>query len=121
MVAEFYNDKKSQSLADHVSLVAGQTQNLGDAALDIGAIVSGHVTDAGGNPLANIWVGSYDAQGYSAGNTALTNGTGDYSLNGVPIGGAKIRFGRTPPSMPPNTITINPPSDRAISWPPKPV
>ena len=40
-------------------------------------------------------VGSNDSQGYSAGNSALTNAAGDYSLNGVPIGGAKIRFSRS--------------------------
>ena len=92
VVAEYYNNKKAVSLADHISLVAGQTQNLGDVALGVGALVSGHVTDGGGNPLANVFVGSYDAQGYSADNMALTNAAGDYSLNGVPIGGAKIRF-----------------------------
>ena len=92
VVAEYYNHKKAASLADHIGLVAGQTQNLGTVALGVGAIVSGHVTDGGGNPLANIFVGSWDAQGYSSENMALTNATGDYSLNGVPIGGAKIRF-----------------------------
>jgi hypothetical protein len=92
VVAEYYNDKKSLSLADHVSLAAGQTLNLGNIALDTGAIVSGRVTDGGGNPLANTWVYSYDAQGYTANNSALTNANGDYSLNGVPVGGAKIRF-----------------------------
>ena len=96
VVAEYYNNKKSLSQADHVGLVAGQTQNLGDVALDVGAIVSGHVTDGTGNPLANMWVSSADTQGYSAGNLILTNATGDYSLNGVPIGGAKISFSRSP-------------------------
>ena len=118
VVAEYYNNKKSLCQADHVGLVAGQTQNLGDVALDVGAIVSGHVTDAGGNPLANMWVSSADTQGYSAGNLVLTNATGDYSLNGVPIGGAKIGFSRSPlrrDIMPPNITTINPHSDRAIS------
>jgi hypothetical protein len=95
VVAEYYNNKKSRSQADHVGLSAGQTVNLGDVALDIGAIVSGRVTDAGGNPLANTWVGSQDAQGFSADNSALTNTTGDYSLNGVEIGGAKLRFSRS--------------------------
>ena len=94
VVAEYYNDKKAVSLADHIGLAAGQTQNLGNVALGVGAIVTGHVTDGGGNPLANIFVGSYDAQGYSADNMALTNAAGDYSLSGVPIGGAKIRFWR---------------------------
>ena len=96
VVAEYYNDKKSLSQADHLSLVAGQTQNLGDVTLDIGAIITGHVTDGGGIPLPAMWVSSYDTQGYSAGNLTLTNTTGDYSLNGLPIGGAKIRFSRSP-------------------------
>ncbi len=96
VVAEYYNDKKSLSQADHLSLVAGQTQNLGDVTLETGAIVSGRVTDSGGNPLANLFVGSYDAQGLTAGNLARTNANGEYSLNGVPISGAKIRFWDNP-------------------------
>ena len=95
MVAEYYNDKKAASLADHVTVSAGGTANLSNIVLDTGAIVTGRVTDGAGNPLGNIWVASYDGQGYSASNLALTNGNGDYSLNGVPIGGAKILFYKT--------------------------
>ena len=118
VVAEYYNDKKAASLADHVTVSAGGTANLSNIVLDTGAIVTGRVTDGAGNPLGNIWVASYDGQGYSASNLALTNGNGDYSLNGVPIGGAKI-LSIKPVRLRPNTITISPLLDQAISWPRK--
>jgi protocatechuate 3,4-dioxygenase beta subunit len=92
VVPEYYNDKKAAWLADHLTLSAGQTLNLDNIALDTGAIVTGRVTDGSSNPLPNIFVGSYDSQGNSADNLAVTNANGEYMLDGVQTGGAKIRF-----------------------------
>ncbi len=96
VVAEYYNDKKSIGQSNHLTLAAGATQNLVNVVLETGAIVEGRVTDPSANPLAGAWVGSYDSEGNTGGNLARTNANGEYSLNGVPVGGAKMRFWITP-------------------------
>ena len=99
VVREYYNNKKIFADADHISFSSGQTQNLGDVALDTGAIVSGHVTNASGTALANVAMFSYDAEGnlideFNNGIRFITDSSGDYSISGVPIDGSKLVFGK---------------------------
>ncbi len=94
VVNEYYPDKKRLSDAEPVSFAAGQTLALGDVVLDIGAIVSGRATDVAEAPLPWTLIASYDLDGIFY-NRARTDGDGNYTIYGVPIGGAKIRFSRT--------------------------
>jgi len=94
VVTEYYQDKKNLGTADLLSLTSGQTLNLGDVTLDIGAIVSGHVADSLGTALADVSVVSYDTAGNSN-SFVYTDPSGNYTLAGVPIGGAKLRFAKS--------------------------
>ncbi len=94
IVDEYYRDKKTLGTADLLSLANGQTLNLGDVALDIGAIVTGRVTNSSGTALANVFVYGYDSEGRYC-SSVRTDGSGNYSLSRVPVGGAKLSFSRS--------------------------
>ncbi len=100
VVFEYFNNTRKYADAEHISLSGGQTLELGNIALDIGAIISGHVTDLSDNALGNVQVLGFDLDGITySGELALTNINGDYTINGIPIGGAKIRFSRNTYAM----------------------
>ncbi|MBU4401076.1 MAG: hypothetical protein KKE86_17320, partial [Planctomycetes bacterium] len=105
VVGEYYNNTRKIVDADPVSFSSGQTLNLGDVVLDIGAIVSGNVTNLSANALvnvtesstsalANITVRSYDLEGNAVPyeGYVLTDAGGNYTLSRIPVGGAKLRF-----------------------------
>ena len=93
VVQEYYSDKKSLNEADHVWVAEGETADLGDITLAIGAIVTGRVTNGSGSPLSNAQIYGFTPDGYAQAFTS-TNANGEYTLTGVPVGGAKIRFNR---------------------------
>ncbi|MFB3853554.1 MAG: carboxypeptidase regulatory-like domain-containing protein [Vicinamibacterales bacterium] len=93
VVDEYYSNKPSQSTADTVIVTEGNTTNLGDMTLAIGAVVTGRVTNASETPLSNVVVLSMTPDGYAR-STARTNVSGEYTLPGVPTGGALMRFSR---------------------------
>ena len=94
VVDEYYSDQAKLSTANHVTVSDAQTLNLGDITLDIGATVSGHVTNASGTPLSGATVYSYDPAGNSR-SYVTTDASGNYTLNRVPVGGATLRFSRS--------------------------
>ena len=93
VVYELYDNAKQSADAQHLTLIAGQNQNLGDIELQTGAIVSGNVTDMSANPLAGVSIRAYDLEGRNSNcDYTRTDAAGNYSINGVPPGGAKIRI-----------------------------
>ena len=91
VVSEYYSNKATLAAADHVTVVAGDTLSLGNITLDVGAIVTGQVTNQSGTPLSNATVYSYDLSGNSK-SYVRTDASGNYTLKRVPVGGAKISF-----------------------------
>jgi len=91
VVAEYYNHKASQNDLDVVALAADQTLSLGAYPIAVGAIVTGRLTNANGGPLSNGPVTSYDAAGNSS-SYVYTDNNGNYTLAGVPVGSARLRF-----------------------------
>ncbi|MEX0800723.1 MAG: carboxypeptidase regulatory-like domain-containing protein [Dehalococcoidia bacterium] len=91
-VTEWYDDQPDFDSADAVSVVGGvNTINI-DAALDRGGSISGTITEDGsGIPLQDICVGTYNTAGTWFG-TVLTNGVGDYSVNGLPTDDYKLEI-----------------------------
>jgi hypothetical protein len=94
IVPEYYLDKAARADADPVSVSVGQTLNVGDINVATGAIVSGQVTNQSASPLANATVLSYDSAGNQQ-SYAFTDTGGNYLLERVPTGGARIRFSRS--------------------------
>jgi len=90
VVDEYYADKATLAEASEIQ-VAAHGVTGGNAALDIGAIVSGQVTSGAGAPLMNVTVGAFDVNAVLRGYTT-TDAAGQYRLIGVPLGGAKLRF-----------------------------
>ena len=89
-LSEWYNNKSNSNNADLVAVVTGiATPNI-DVQLETGGAISGRVTNAQGNGIANVSVGYCDSTGYCL-NWAQTDGTGNYSLN-APDGSWKVMF-----------------------------
>src|SRR5262249_10401592 len=87
---ESYNDHKCPNLncnaADMVAVTLGvPTINNIDFALDLGGRISGRVTDANGNPLANVTVQIYDSNDNKVG-SPVTDGSGNFLSTGLPTG-----------------------------------
>lgn len=85
---EYWNDKQSFSEADLVEVTQGSTVSSVNAALEIGGVISGSVTDEAGNPLASVWVSAsgddYASQG--------TDSDGKFSLVGLKTGQYRVQF-----------------------------
>jgi uncharacterized repeat protein (TIGR01451 family) len=93
VVDEYYSDQDLLANANHITVVNGATNDVGTVTMDVGAIISGHVTDGSGTPLYYAFVYAFKPSDVLKANT-FTDTSGNYTLMGVPIGGAKIRFAR---------------------------
>jgi 5-hydroxyisourate hydrolase-like protein (transthyretin family) len=95
-VYQFYNAKTDEQTATPVSATVGDVTTGINAALATGAIVSGKVTDAGGNPIKGATVQVEDASGSNPLDavgfdeddsfSATTAADGTYSIKGLPTG-----------------------------------
>ncbi|HTX12659.1 MAG TPA: carboxypeptidase regulatory-like domain-containing protein [Solirubrobacteraceae bacterium] len=97
VVYQYYPDKSGASEAQAVSVTAGQTTMNINASLATGATVSGVVTDAAGNPLSGVGVyvddyGTGDFPYYVYSNSATTNSSGQWSVDGLPTGTYQVDF-----------------------------
>ena len=92
-VAQYYNDKASDSEAGAVSVTAGATTSAIDAAMVIGAKIAGKVTSAASkSALSGIEVCAQATAGGASGVCATTNASGEYTLVGLATGNYKVEF-----------------------------
>ena len=91
VVSEYYSHKATAAAADHITVAEGDTLSLGNITLEVGAIITGQVTNQSGTPLSTATVYSYDLAGNSR-SYVRTDASGNYTLRRVPVGGAKISF-----------------------------
>src|SRR3954447_21307817 len=80
---EWYPDQRTEATATRIELVEGQETAGIDAQLDLGATITGRVTDQDGNPIAAAGVTSSASV---VGPGAVTDANGIYTLVGVPPG-----------------------------------
>ena len=80
---EWYLDSHSPATATPVELAEGVETTGIDAQLDLGATISGRVTDANGNPVAGVNV--FSPANIDTGGTT-TDANGMYTLIGIPPG-----------------------------------
>ena len=106
LINEWYDDKALFSSAAVVGVdsLEGETGDI-HAALDekTWGTISGHVTDAGGNPVFNLSVVIYDPAGLSLWSTK-TDTEGNYAISRVPAGSWKVGFNAASISAP-NLVT----------------
>ena len=91
-VTQYFSGKASKAQADAVTATAGATTPDVDAAMAVGGVVSGLVTDAvSGDPIEGVQVcpfqGSEEATGCD-----FTDVDGKYSISGLATGSYKIGF-----------------------------
>jgi protocatechuate 3,4-dioxygenase beta subunit len=95
--AKWWNDKGSFAAADQVTVEAGQTVASIDGELSTaGGSISGHVTDALGAPIAGLTVLAQDPAIPASLSSAVTNQNGDYVIDRLPAGPAKVHFNADP-------------------------
>ncbi|MDQ1355380.1 MAG: hypothetical protein QG657_5690, partial [Acidobacteriota bacterium] len=90
-VAEYYNDKFILSAADTINIISGQTATI-DAVLSPGGIISGQVTDTGGNGIANVRVSVRNAYSNGQFKYKYTDSSGNYTIQGIPASLCKVYF-----------------------------
>ncbi len=87
-LGEWYNDKPSFATATPLNVTAPGVRSGINAVLARGGAISGRVTDAGGSPLSGIYVTASGSQGYGY---SLTDGSGNYTINGLRSGNYEVR------------------------------
>ena len=94
VVSEYYANRATLATADAINVTAGSTVNVGDVTLEIGAIITGRVTNQSATAMASASVSAYDSAGNSR-SFAFTDASGNYTLIRVPVGEAKIRVSKS--------------------------
>jgi hypothetical protein len=96
---QYYNNKTDLASADPVTVTAGGTQSGVDAHLtSTGGDISGQVTDASANPIANVCVtiasatDNYYFSSFYGDVQAQTDGSGNYTISGLKAGSYKVYF-----------------------------
>jgi putative hemolysin len=89
-LSEWYDNKSNLGTADSVSVTAGVTTGNINAQLEVGATISGTVTNANGTPLANVNVSANNPGGGSGG---CTNSSGIYTISGLSPGTYRVSAG----------------------------
>lgn len=90
--SEYYNDQTELSSANDVSVTTGDITSNINAVLARGGQITGRLTaEDSGDPLENVRVRVYDADGWDIG-YANTNRNGVYTTSGVPTGNYRLRF-----------------------------
>ena len=83
VVSEYYDDKDQFAVADPVVVLEGAETAGINAQLAEGGTMSGTVTDAGGDPLEDICVGTW-SDGVDQGGNGQTDSAGEYLIEGLP-------------------------------------
>jgi hypothetical protein len=85
--------------ATGITILAGQTTNLGTVFMQSAVNITGKVTSGAGTGIGNIAVDLYDNAGTIAKATTTTDASGNYSLIGFPADTYKVRFTLSGPSF----------------------
>ena len=92
-IAQFYNATSAGTTsyfsATPYAVTAGTNYTGVNATMVVGATISGTVTNAAGNPVANICVNAYSSAGNGGATTAVNGG---YTIMLLPTGSYKIQF-----------------------------
>ncbi len=94
LAAEWYNDKSSFTLANDITVAAGETVPDVNAQLTaIGGSITGQVTN-GSDGLKRVYIYAYDSAKPNAAitTTGLTRDDGTYTLKRLPAGDVKVFF-----------------------------
>ncbi len=89
-VDEYYDNKSSWASADPVSVTEGVTTSSVDLALGLGGTINGNVSSGAKVPLENIPVWGYYATNPEWRSSTVTDGFGEYTLEGLRTGYWKI-------------------------------
>jgi uncharacterized protein YodC (DUF2158 family) len=87
---EWYDNKSNSAVADLVTVKGFRATTNINAQLEIGGTISGRVTDASGNAIANVVIGAPDLYGHWMPGSSTDN-NGNYSFN-MPAGTYKVIF-----------------------------
>ena len=94
-LTQYYNDQSAPSSANEVTVTAGaNTPNI-DAAMTVGATISGTITDASSDvPLSNVCIGVFDhaTQSPLSFYDRCSNSAGAYTSQGLPAGTYDLRI-----------------------------
>ncbi|OGD18270.1 MAG: hypothetical protein A2W03_14105 [Candidatus Aminicenantes bacterium RBG_16_63_16] len=90
-VSEWYSDRYALWTAADVTVLAGSTTSNINAQLEASGTISGTVTD-GSAGVNGVKVELYDTYLNSAGLSAMTNASGNYTLRAIPAGSYKVLF-----------------------------
>lgn len=88
---QWYQGASGPDTATSIALAPGEDRQGIDAQLTTGIVVSGHVSDGTGAPLAGISV-SVNPVENGPGGWAQTDGDGNYVTNGLPAGDYRVQF-----------------------------
>ncbi|HEV2791669.1 MAG TPA: hypothetical protein VGV69_10260 [Solirubrobacterales bacterium] len=93
LMVQYFDGKRSSDEADLVPVALGETQTGIDAALEVGATISGTVrAAANGAPVEWVEICAWGAINESFGGCGLSNEAGSYAVRGVPTGDYKVEF-----------------------------
>jgi hypothetical protein len=92
-LTQWFDNKPTEAAADPVSVTIGANTPNVDAAMVRGGTITGHVDKAAGG---NVTLGCATAfpVGGGGGHGAFTDGSGNYTITGLPSGSYKVRFDR---------------------------
>lgn len=96
LVAEYWDDAGDILSAKTISVVSGAAVADVDAALSVGAAISGALTDEDGAPLPGVSVRAIDDMGRWAG-SGFTDASGAYRLAGLRTGSYLLQFAPSTP------------------------
>ncbi|MDX2176336.1 MAG: carboxypeptidase regulatory-like domain-containing protein [Candidatus Sumerlaeia bacterium] len=101
-VTTYFGGSPNQAGSTPVAVGGGNVANV-NIVLPPGGSISGTVTDGAGDPLANLDLDVYDANGARMAANAVTAADGTYDIGGFPAGQYRLRVDPTIPQGYPRT------------------
>jgi protocatechuate 3,4-dioxygenase beta subunit len=90
--SECYDNQPDASTANPVTTTAGQVSAGVDAELDLGAAITGRVTDSAGTGIRDVSAYTYGVDGSYLGRSGMTDDTGRYQVTGLPATAVVVCF-----------------------------
>ncbi len=94
---QYYEDASTWEASKTVA-VAGSVVTGIDAALHPGGAISGTTENTSSNPVADVVVCVYEAEGWVSGPCLSSNGSGSYTIKNLPTGSYKVEYAPLPES-----------------------